>query len=96
MEAQEIITLEVVVGVLMLLLVLQVDEDAMYAGLPVYAEPVWGSGWWDTPQARMYIPANPVDEWVLFGIGVVVLVASTLFVYFKLPQVLVRARIILE
>ena len=68
----------------------------MYADLPIYTEPVWGLGWWDTAQVRLFIPANPVDEWALFGIGVVVLVTSTLFTYFKLPQILTRTRVILE
>ncbi len=57
---------------------------------------MWGTGWWDTAEVRLFIPANPVDEWVLFAIGVAVLVVSTLFAYFKLPQVLVQSRVILE
>ena len=68
----------------------------MYSGLPVYTEPVWGLGWWDTAQIRLFIPADPVDEWALFGIGVVVTVVSAFFVHFSVPGILLRARVILE
>jgi len=74
----------------------QVLTDSMYDSLPIYTEPVWGLGWWDTPQIRLFVPVNPIDEWILFGVGVAVLLVSTLFTYFKLPQILTRSRVILE